>query len=86
VGFFPVDESQWGSYSRRLPFLVRLTSERTFVFGDLLPGEYYVVVSEPQHVERWPSPDVLKKLAPFAMRLTLRAGQTTRVDLHYSPH
>jgi hypothetical protein len=85
VGLFPVDESQWSSYSRRLPFLIRLTSERTFAFGDLLPGDYYAVVSEPQHVERWPSADVLKKLVPFATRVTVKRAETP-VDLVYRPH
>jgi hypothetical protein len=86
VAIFPVDERLWSIPEISWPPPVELAGSAEFAFGWLEAGDYYAIVTEPQYLEGWRSPAVLKALVPFATGVSVKHGATTRVDLEYRPH
>jgi hypothetical protein len=86
LAIFPADVATGDGYWSRVPPIIRLTPEPTLTWPDLPAGDYWVAVTGRAQVRGWPDADVLKKLVPFATRVTVKGGQSTHVELTYRPH
>jgi len=81
---FPADPKLWNATSRRIAS-TRPTTDGTFAFRDLPPGEY-LVAAVPQPVRTDADPQaVLGQLVPSALKVVVLEGEGTRQDLQLGP-
>jgi hypothetical protein len=93
---FPIDKAKWNTQSRRLriyspaaqtgipiqppPGAAASVTAPTGLRG-LPPGEYYLVAVDDIGTEQWQDPDVLARLAPNAVRVTVADEAPLEVPL-----
>jgi hypothetical protein len=83
VVVFPADARAWtgyGALARRFQ-TSRVTDTGSFRLVGLADGEYLVAAVREEMMAEWRDPDVLKKLASIATRVTITGGQKAWVDL-----
>jgi hypothetical protein len=80
VILFPDDPNRWREGSR-LVRTARPDQEGVFDMKLVIPGDYFIATRD--HVEdgEWNDPEFLKSLQEGARRVTLRDGETAKVEL-----
>jgi hypothetical protein len=64
---------------------VHAATDGAFQFDGLPAGDYYVAALADFDAERWPSASDLRQLVRTALKVSLRAGERTAVDLQVAP-
>jgi hypothetical protein len=77
---FAADDRYWVPQSHRLG-VVRVNADGTYRVQDLPAGDYLLGVVTADVADDVRSPDFLKQLAPAAVRVTVRDGETTTQNL-----
>ncbi|MGE3343124.1 MAG: carboxypeptidase regulatory-like domain-containing protein [Vicinamibacterales bacterium] len=77
---FPDDPQQWEGTAFRQRG-VRPDSRGRFGFGGLPPGDYLLAAARGITADEWLLSDVLREMAPAAIRLSLGAGEVRSQDL-----
>lgn len=85
VAVFPEQEHAWTPLSARLRMPVHAATDGAFQFDGLPAGDYYVAALADFDAERWPSASDLRQLVRTALKVSLRAGERTAVDLQVAP-
>ncbi len=77
---FAADPRFWFHQSRRVAG-VRLPGTGKYVVRNLPAGDYLIAVSEDIEMNEWFDSEVLKSLAPGAVRIALGENEAKSVDL-----
>jgi len=81
---FPQDRSRWVDYGRT-PRSIRdsgVSRDGAFTFAGLPAGEYLVAAIRDDFISDWKDPAFLMKVAAFATRVTIGAGDQRTVSLN----
>lgn len=78
---FPCDRAMWSQRSRRLRSPVRASTDGTFKFANLLPGEYFLAALSDFEPGDYNKPEFLEQVAAAAMKVTIAEGEKKVQDL-----
>jgi hypothetical protein len=81
VAVFPQDERAWTPRSARLRMPMHAATDGAFQFDGLPAGDYYVAALADFDAERWPAASDLRQLVRTALKVSLRSGESTQVNL-----
>jgi uncharacterized protein (DUF2141 family) len=77
---FSADRAHWFPGARRTR-AVRPATDGVFSVSELPAGSYLVAAVTDAYPDEWQRAEFLNQLAPFAVPVTIRAGETVRQDL-----
>jgi uncharacterized protein (DUF2141 family) len=77
---FPADERLWPSGARRIR-AADLGADGKYVFDEMRPGMYLVVLTDSVEPDEWLDPEFLKKLVAAAIPVTIADGEKRIQDL-----
>ena len=80
VVIFGHDDQEWGARSRFIKS-VEAGADGRFSLDGLLPGDYFIAATDYLEDGSWMDPDVLWRLKPAALPVTVTAGQRLTVTL-----
>jgi hypothetical protein len=80
VVVFPVDRRGWFFYSRRIA-QAPVDAQGRYVVRNLPPGDYLMVVSATLEAFEWFDRDTLEKLAPSAVKVSIRGNEAVTRDI-----
>ena len=77
----PTDITQWSKTARRFRQPVRVGTDGTFRFANLIPGEYYLAALSDFDQADLASRSLLDQVAAIALRISVAEGERKVQDL-----
>jgi protocatechuate 3,4-dioxygenase beta subunit len=80
VVLFPADQALWVAQSRRIQN-TRPAADGAYVFRDLVAGEYLIAAVDDVETGEWYDPAFLQRIAPSAVKVTIRDREQKTQDI-----